>query len=72
MNTELRINGRVINARIVMAGAEPIVTMLAPHKLECYGGHIDITKSFEKSLVCRMSDTSRSHDKHTEKSLEQN
>jgi len=49
-----RLNGGVINARIVMAGAEAIVTKFARHKLERYGGHINITKSFVKSLLRRM------------------
>ncbi|CAC5413807.1 unnamed protein product [Mytilus coruscus] len=51
---KVRINGGVINARIVMAAAEAIVTKFARHRLERYGGHITITSSFAKSLLRRM------------------
>ncbi|CAC5368608.1 unnamed protein product [Mytilus coruscus] len=51
---KVRINGGVINARIVMAAAEAIVTKFARHRLERYGGHITITNSFAKSLLRRM------------------
>ncbi|CAC5408148.1 unnamed protein product [Mytilus coruscus] len=42
---KVRINGGVINARIVMAAAEAIVTKFARHRLERYGGHITITSN---------------------------
>ncbi|CAG2246019.1 unnamed protein product [Mytilus edulis] len=51
---KVRINGGVINARIVMAAAEAIVTKFARHRLERYGGHITITNTFAKSLLRRM------------------
>ena len=51
---KVRINGGVINARIVMAAAEAIVTKFARHRLERYGGHITITSTFAKSLLRRM------------------
>ena len=50
----VRLSGGVINNRIVMAGAEAIMTKLAKHKLEKYGGHVTITKLFAKSLLKRM------------------
>ena len=50
----VRLSGGVINNRIVMAGAEAIITKLAKHKLEKYGGHVKITKSFAISLLKRM------------------
>lgn len=50
----VRLNGGVINARIVMAGAEAIVTKFARQKLQRYGGHIAINKSFAVSLLRRM------------------
>jgi hypothetical protein len=51
---QVRLQGGVINARVVMAGAEAIVTKHAKHKLECYGGHITITKHYARSLLRRM------------------
>ncbi|XP_063400328.1 uncharacterized protein LOC134684939 [Mytilus trossulus] len=51
---KVRINGGVINARIVMAAAEAIVTKFAHHRLERYGGHITITNTFATSLLRRM------------------
>ena len=50
----VRINGGVINNCIVMAGAEAIMTKLAKHKLEKYGGHVTITKTYARSLLRRM------------------
>ena len=47
----VRLNGGVVNSRIVMAGAEAIVTKLAKHKLEKYGGHIVITKTLARSIL---------------------
>lgn len=51
---KIRVNGGVINARIVMAGAEAIVQKNARYKLAKYGGHINITKYFAVSLLRRM------------------
>jgi hypothetical protein len=34
-----------------MAGAEAIVTKFARHKLQRYGGYINITKTFAISVV---------------------
>ena len=50
----VRINGGVINNRIVMAGAEAIMTKLAKHKLEKYGGHVTITKTYARSILRHM------------------
>jgi hypothetical protein len=48
---KVRLNGEVVNARIVMAGAEAIVQKHARHKLSKYGGHIDIKKCFAVSIL---------------------
>lgn len=53
--TIIRVTGGVVNASIVMAGAEAIVkkitTQNARYKLVKYAGHINITKYFAVSLL---------------------
>jgi hypothetical protein len=51
---KVRLNGGVINSRIVLAGAEAIGTKFEKHKLERYGGHVSLTKSWARSLLRRM------------------
>ena len=48
---KVRLNGCVINTRIVMAAIEAIVTKFAHNKLQRYGGHINITKSLARSIL---------------------
>lgn len=50
----VRLSGGVVNSRILMAAAEAIVTKYAKHKLERYGGHIVITKTWAKSFLRRL------------------
>ncbi|CAC5395882.1 unnamed protein product [Mytilus coruscus] len=50
----VRKNGGVINSRIVMAAAEAVVTKFARHKLQKYGGHINITKTYAISVLRRI------------------
>lgn len=56
--TIIRVTGGVVNASIVMAGAEAIVkkitTQNARYKLVKYAGHINITKYFAVSLLRRV------------------
>lgn len=51
---QVRLNGGVINLRIVMAGAEAIVTKFDRKKLARFGGHIEITKHLARSIMRRM------------------
>lgn len=51
---KVRLNGGVINTRIVMATIEAIVTKFARSKLQRYGGHITVTKSLARSILQRM------------------
>lgn len=51
---KVRLNGGVINLRIVMAAAEAIVTKYDRKKLARNGGHIEITKHYARSLLRRM------------------
>ena len=55
----LRLTGTVVNATVVMAAAEGIVaardvTKLRQHDGHFYGGHINITKSWARSILDRM------------------
>lgn len=52
--SSLRVVGGVINTAIVMGAAEGIVSARDVSKLVSYGGHIDIIKSWAKSLLHRM------------------
>jgi len=61
----IRKNGGVINSRIVMAGAEAVVTKFARHKLQRYGGHINITKTYAISVLRRMGFVKRKGTKGT-------
>ena len=51
---KVRLNGGVINKRIVMAGAEAIVTKFDRKKLVKYGGNIEITQHYARSVLRRM------------------
>ena len=50
----LRIAGGVVNTLMVMAAAEGIVAVRDVSKLVCHGGHIEITKTWARSLLIRM------------------
>ena len=54
-----RAVGRVVNTAIVRAGAEGIVLARDRSLLVKYGGHIDLTKSWAKSLLHRMGYSKR-------------
>ena len=54
-----RENGAAVSTRIVMSAAEGIVTKFARHRLASYGGHIEITKTWARSLLRRMGYTQR-------------
>ena len=54
-----RVAGGVVNTAIVMAAAVGIVSSSDVTKLKSHGGHIDITKSWAKSLLSRMGYTKR-------------
>jgi len=43
---KVRINGGVINIRIVMAGAEAVITKHAPSQLTRYGGHSGFVQQY--------------------------
>ena len=50
----LRILGGVVNTMVVMAGAQGIILSRDATKLQSHGGHINITKSWARSLFIRM------------------
>lgn len=50
----LRMAGGVVNTLVVMAAAEGIVAVRDVSKLVSHGGHIDITKTWARSLLIRM------------------
>ena len=50
----LRIAGGVVNTLVVMAAAEGIVAARDVSKLVPHGGHIEITKTWARSLLIRM------------------
>ena len=50
----LRISGGVMNTTVVMAGAQGIILSRDATKLQSHGGHINITKSWARSLLFRM------------------
>lgn len=50
----LRISGSVVNTTVVMAGAQGIILSWDAIKLQSYGRHINITKSWARSLLIRM------------------
>ena len=50
----LRTAGGVVNTTIVMAAAMGIVSARDPTMLTLHGGHINITKTWAKSLLGRM------------------
>ena len=50
----LRTTGGVVNTTIVMAAAMGFVSARDPTKLTLHGGHINITKTWAKSLLGRM------------------
>ena len=55
----LRLTGTIVNVTVVMAAAEGIVaardvTKLRQHDGHFYGGHINITKSWARSILDRM------------------
>ena len=54
-----RVAGGVVNTAIVMAAAVGIASSSDVMKLKSHGGHIDITKSWAKSLLSRMGYTKR-------------
>ena len=53
--TSLRAIGGVVNTAIVIAAAEGIVSTRDASKLTSHGGHIEITSTWAKSLLSRMS-----------------
>lgn len=52
--SSLRVVGGVINTTIVMGAAKGIISARDVSKLVSHGGHIDISKSWAKSLLHRM------------------
>ena len=52
--SSLRVVGGVVNTAIVMGAAEGIISARDISKLISHGGHIDINKSWAKSLLHRM------------------
>ena len=54
-----RENGAADSTRIVMSAAKGIVTKFARHRLSSYGGHIEISKTWARSLLRRMGYTQR-------------
>lgn len=53
--TSLRAIEGVVNTAVVMAAAEGIVSTRDASKLTSHGGHIEITSTWAKSLLSRMS-----------------
>jgi len=51
---EMRSKGAVVNTAIVMACAETVVMHHDSNLLAINGGHITMSKDWEKSLLCRM------------------
>ena len=49
-----RAAGDVVNTAIVMGAAEGIISARDVSKLVSYGGHINISKGWAKSLLMRM------------------
>ena len=50
----LRILGGIMNTTVVMAGAQGIILSRDATKLQLHGGHINITKSWARSLLISM------------------
>ena len=61
--SSLRVVGGVINTAIVMRAtdSEGIISARDVSKLVSHGGHIDISKSWTKSLLHRMGYVKRKH-----------
>ena len=53
----LRERGGAVNSAIVLAGARGIVKCLERTRLREYGGHVELTTSWAKSLLKRMNFT---------------
>ena len=50
----LRMAGGVINTLVIMTAAQGIIAVRDVSKLVSHGGHIEITKTWARSLLIRM------------------
>ena len=61
----LRKAGGIVNTSLVLGAAEGIVTAKNPGLLAKHGGHIELTKSWAKSLFQRMGYVKRKGSNHS-------